>query len=425
MSTSEGLSAKFVSSDEPARRSQDGRSAVRVAVVCGLPIQYMSPLFAALSDVPSIDLTVLYSSSMGTEASTSPFLNFGHQVVWDVDVLRGYRSKVLWNPVEPNVDRRWTMVSPLIARELHRSRCDVAVIFGWRYPVNWLSYVFCRARGVPYLMFCDTDVRDPGETRLRLVRHLVLRSLCSHAAGALYVGTFNRDFYIRHGMPPERLWFAPFSVDIERFSSGDRDTARSRLGLMPGRVYLLFVGALSERKRPLLLFSALETLQRRGANVGLLVAGTGELEADMRHRIASSGLRDVHLRGFVNQVELPDLYAAADIFVLPSRRDAHGMVVNEAMAAGLPVIISTGTGLWGPGDLVAHGSEGLVFEADNLEALTSACEALLDPATRERMGSNARRRIGELSYQTALRGWVEAVEAVAGRRPVAPSVASG
>ena len=194
---------------------------------------------------------------------------------------------------------------------------------------------------------------------------------------------------------------------------------------MPERVYLLFVGSLSERKRPLMLLSALGELQRRGHKVGLLVAGTGELQAEIRQKVATAGLQDVHLLGFVNQAELPQMYAAADVFVLPSRRDPHALVVNEAMAAGLPVIISTGTGLWGPGDLVAHGEAGLVFEADNVEALTAACEALLDPATRERMGSNARRRITELSYETAVQGWVEAAETVAGHRPLAPRVASG
>jgi len=380
-------------------------------VLSELPVQYNAPLFRRLSQEPDIDLTVLYSSALGTPDSGLSFPNFGREVVWDIDVVTGYTSVVMENPLcRADPFRRWTMLNPEVVRRVNRHACDVLVSYGWAFPVNWLAMIRSYLDGVPILLYTDTDVRDEGLTRHTRLRHAILSGLCRRSAGALYTGTFNRDFYIRHGMGPERLWFSPWAVENARFAvDGDGASSRRALGLRQDICYFLFVGALESRKRPLLALRAVRELQNRGRSVGMIFAGSGMLEREIQETIADLELRDIHMLGFVNQAKLPQVYAAGDIFLLPSFRDARATVVNEAMAAGLPAIISSGTGVWGPGDLVRHGKEGLVVSRDRPDELVRACDALTDARLRTRMGSSARARVQAWNYQTAVDGWRRAL----------------
>lgn len=331
--------------------------------------------------------------------------NFGRSVVWDIDLFGGYRSKVLPSRIAAHPQRRWTMLGLSLLRELSADRYDLVVIYGWAFPAHWLAFLVCRMRGIPFLLYGDTNVRDRGSYFHVSIRFPLMSGLCRMAAGALYTGTFNRDFYIRHGMDPDRLWFSPYAVDSARFAVGNRAATRESLGLRADVCYFLFVGTLLPRKRPMSLLLAVSELQRRGQRVGALFVGTGELESAMRTKIADCRITDAHMLGFLNQTQLPDIYAAADVVVLPSRKDPRATVVNEAMAAGKPVIVSTGTGVWGPGDLVLHDREGLVYPDGDQDALVEACNALSGESRRAEMGRAAAARAAEWSFDAGVRGW--------------------
>jgi glycosyltransferase involved in cell wall biosynthesis len=124
-----------------------------------------------------------------------------------------------------------------------------------------------------------------------------------------------------------------------------------------------------------------------------------------RERARAATSADVRVLGFVNQLDLPRVYAAADVFVLPSLKDPRATVVNEAMASGLPPIVSEGTGVWGVGDLVRHGQEGYVVPVGGIEPLVDACRRLIDPSTRAAMAQASRSRVELWSYETAVDGW--------------------
>ena len=251
------------------------------------------------------------------------------------------------------------------------------------------------------------------ETIPPCIKIVVPRMVARNAAGALYTGTFNRDLYIRFGVSPERLWFSPWAVDNSRFGTQSRDAERSRLGLREDIVYFLFVGTLIPRKNVEALLRVISRMQVDGKRVGALLAASGPESDRFAELSADLAIQDVHWLGFVNQSELPRVYAAADVFALASWTDPRATVVNEAMASGLPVIISSGTGIWGPGDLVRHGSEGLVFPVGDDAALQECCTVLLDEAARTRMGRAGRDRVTRhWSYDVAAQGWTDAIHAV-------------
>jgi len=138
---------------------------------------------------------------------------------------------------------------------------------------------------------------------------------------------------------------------------------------------ILFVGKLIERKRPLDVLRAAALLAGRGDTIEVAFAGSGELQDALTNAAAAAGLR-AHFHGFVNQSELPAIYAAADVMVLPSDgRETWGLVVNEAMACGVPAVVSDAVGC-GP-DLVEPGLTGAVFPLGDVAALANGIKTVL------------------------------------------------
>jgi glycosyltransferase involved in cell wall biosynthesis len=141
----------------------------------------------------------------------------------------------------------------------------------------------------------------------------------------------------------------------------------------------------------------------------VLFLGNGELRDEMERFARERGL-SVHFAGFINQTELPKHYAMADVFVLPSLDDPRATVVNEAMASGLPVVISDRCGPIA--DIVQHGDNGFVFAAGDAATLSRQLDTLAaDPELRARMAARSREIIGTWDYSRGVTGVLEAVRA--------------
>jgi len=202
---------------------------------------------------------------------------------------------------------------------------------------------------------------------------------------------------------PNGVAVAP-AADLER-----RREARESLGLGEAEVVALFVGQLEERKDPLGAIAAVEAARNRGADLILLVAGSGPLEGEVAAQ-AGPGVRPLGHRD-----DLDDLFAAADLFLLPSHREGMSFALLEAMAHGLAPVVADGTG-----NAETVGAAGVVFPAGDLEAMSLRLLDLADDANaRERLGAAARERIrDELSLDQFLRGTREQYEAaLAGPAP--------
>jgi glycosyltransferase involved in cell wall biosynthesis len=180
------------------------------------------------------------------------------------------------------------------------------------------------------------------------------------------------------------LFFSPHCVDTEWFAARATPDARARLraenGIAANARVLLFAGKLVPFKRPLDLVAAAARVRWNGAQPHLLVAGAGELAGQVE-RAAAENHVPLTMLGFRNQSEMPAVYAAADILVLPSDgRETWGLVANEALACGRPVILSDGCGA--AADLAADGSAGRAFPVGDLQGLATAIEILLDRPPR-------------------------------------------
>ena len=185
-------------------------------------------------------------------------------------------------------------------------------------------------------------------------------------------GTEGKAFAMHYGAPAERIFFATHTVDIPHFHSAvsatrpERGALRHKIGL-EGTTFI-YVGRLWWGKGVNYLLDAFESVQRQSADpVSLLLVGDGPDEAKLRQASAERGIRNVVFAGFQQKPELPRYYALADVFVFPTLGDPYGLVVDEAMACGLPVISTAAAGEIR--DRVEEGVNGYIVPPEDSVAL--------------------------------------------------------
>jgi glycosyltransferase involved in cell wall biosynthesis len=211
----------------------------------------------------------------------------------------------------------------------------------------------------------------------------------------------------------------PYFVDNERFAADadrlcrERASLRDRWGIPPEAFCFLFAGKLIEKKRPLDILRALSSLKAKSPPVHLLVVGEGPLRAEAE-QLARRERLPVTFAGFLNQTQIGQAYAAADVLVLPSDAgETWGLVVNEAMLFGRPAIVSDRVGCWP--DLVLEGETGLRFSFGDEKKLAEAMTRFVDkPEEAHRMGARARDRVlRSYSVEAAVEGTLAAVRRLA------------
>ena len=393
----------------------------RLAILASHPIQYFTPLYRMLAAQPGLDVDVMFYQDAGVRPRYDK--QFGATIRWDTDLLSGYPHRFLRNvsPVRDSFNPL-SAINPGAFVRLLRGY-DALWLNGYVYPSNWLAAAAAVLRGTRLLLRCDLWL-DPSRRRRRLdpIRDAVIRGWVRRSDALLYIGEANRQAYLAYCARPEQLFFTPYSVDVERIADvrrrydGRRAELRRRWRVPPDAVVVLFVGKMTEGKHPEAVLPLARSADGARA-VHLVFAGSGPLDARLRAEAAALGLTNVSFLGFVNQSALPEVYAMADIFVMPSARDMWGLVLNEAMAAGLAPVASDRVGA--VADLVSHGETGFVFPAGDWNALEGIVRALAaDDGVRARVGAAAAERSRAYNHGAAVKGILEALEAVGayGRR---------
>jgi len=391
---------------------------LRLAVVVSHPIQYFSPLYAELARRADVDLTVYYGERWGLDASLDA--GFGREVRWDVPLLKGYASRFLPNrSLAPKNGAFFGLFNPALLGELRRGRYDAVLVNGYNYATYWLAFAYGAASGTPLLLRGESNLLNPRPLATRFFKRLALVPLFRRIGGFLYIGRATKDYYRHYGVDESRLFHAPYVVDNAFWKRGalearpHRAQLRARVGVADGRPALLFVGKLIEAKEPLLLLEAFRRIRARRP-CALIFAGDGPLRAELERRIARDAVPDVRITGFLNQSELSRAYAAGDVFVLPSRLEPWGLVVNEAMNFSLPVVVTDRVGC--AGDLVVAGENGAIVPAGDGAALEAVLDRLVaDAELRRRWGARSAEIVAEFGLERAADGIVAAARFAAGR----------
>jgi glycosyltransferase involved in cell wall biosynthesis len=394
---------------------------VRLAYLVSHPIQYQAPLLRRVAQEPDIDLTVFFGSDFSVRDYKDA--GFGVGVKWDVPLLDGYRHEflpVLRDNANPGA------LSPLnygIFSRLRGSRrapaFDVLWVHGYSSLNTLQGMLAAKSLDIPVLVRAEPWLGDRDRSGPTLaVKQLFFMLLRGLVDGALPIGTLNAEYW-RHYMGEDfPLYRMPYAVDNHYFQDRSEEAREARpalqkeLNLDPARPVILFASKLQSRKRCGDLVEAYKDLSPGGKpRPYLVIVGDGEERAALEIQVAESRLEGVRFCGFRNQSELPRFFDLATVFVLPSRHEPWGLIVNEVMNAGRAVIVSDDVGC--QPDLIEDGVEGCVFPAGDVAALTDALRKVLaTPETAVAMGQRGLAKVRAWDFEEDVRGLRQAIAEV-------------
>lgn len=391
------------------------------------PIQYQSPLIRHLR-AGGVDVHLIY----GNSATARAFFDegFGQQLAWDVPLLEGYPCTVL-NAEEPKSTpkEKRAHFERQIAAILDQKRFDAVWVHGWAHPFTQAVWRQARSRRIPLMLRGETFLGCVRGGRLRRLAHrLVFSRKFREVSAFLAVGTLNHQLYRAYRVPESKIFHMPYAVDNDFFqkrcqeAAPNREKLRADLGIEPGRPVILFCGKLIAVKDPETLIRAMgklvsirhqgnHVLTKSAAMPVMLIVGDGELRPSLEKIASEVAPAGVKFLGFRNQTELPALYDLCDMFALPSVFEPWGLVVNEVMNAGKPVIVSDQVG--SGADLVKLGANGDVFSAGDVEDLRAKMMPWLHDADLcSRGGQESLRMIKGWSFDQCLAGLQTAIKAL-------------
>ena len=371
----------------------------RLAIITTHPIQYYAPVFKLINERSKIDLKIFYTWG---EDSIKPKYDpgFGKTIEWDIPLLEGYEYEFLKNTSSnPGSSHFKGIITPDAIQRIEAFKPDAVLIYGWSNNSHLKILRHFKGR-IPVWFRGDSNLIVQQKGWKALLRGIFLRWVYSHVDKALYVGSANKEYFIKYGMKENQLRFVPHAIDNSRFSesrTAEVKTFRRDLNIPDNDILILFAGKLEPKKNPELLLQAYMDLKKEG--VHLLFVGNGVLEESLKSEAKSKKTPYIHFLPFQNQKKMPVIYQSCDLFCLPSQGpgETWGLAVNEAMAAGKAIIVSNKVGC--ARDLVKDGENGFIFESGNMEHLLSCLKQICeDSEMLKDMGASSTKIIYNWSF---------------------------
>jgi len=395
----------------------------RLAYLVSHPIQYQAPLLRRIAQEPDIDLTVFYGSDFSVRGYRDE--GFGVGVKWDIPLLDGYKHVFLPLLRDGN---DVTFAMPMnygIVRHLRGNgespAFDALWVHGYATVNAMHGMIAAKALGIPVLMRTDSSLRDRERSGVKLaLKNIFFAGLQCMVDGVLPVGKLNAEYWRHYFGDAVPQFLMPYAVDNDYFfqraqeAQTGRASLQAELGLDPSRPVILFASKLQTRK---LCNQLIEAYARLSPASGvephpyLLIVGDGEERAALERQATATGFSSIRFCGFRNQSEMPRFFDLSTVFVLPSRHEPWGLIVNEVMNAARPVIISDDVGC--APDLIEDGVNGCIYPVGNVAALESALRRVIEtPGGAEAMGRRALERIQQWSFTEDIQALRQALAAL-------------
>ena len=360
----------------------------RLILITEIISPYRIPLFNALAQRPEVDLHVLFLGE--NDPSLREWRIYWEEIRFSFEVLPSWRRRV---------GRYNALLNAGVLSALKKHKPDLILCGGYNYVASWGALWWARNRKVPFLLWSESNGED--QRRQLPAVEFLKRQFLRRCSGFVVPGRAAFDYLKGQQVSDQPIFMAPNAVDNKAFANASK-AARARatvhreeLGL-PQRYYL-FVGRLVPEKGVFELVNAYAKLSAQlRQQIGLVVVGDGPIRQQMQQLAAGVSPGNIVFSGFVHQEELGIYYGLAEALVLPTYTDTWGMVVNEAMACGLPVIVSRLAGC--TTELIRDGWNGFLIAPKDVDSLGSAMKQIGEaPGLCRRMGENSAQLISDYS----------------------------
>ncbi|MFZ0814289.1 MAG: glycosyltransferase family 4 protein [Candidatus Sulfotelmatobacter sp.] len=371
----------------------------KLVIITEIIAPYRIPVFNALAQRPEIDLHVIFLSE--NDPSLRQWRVYKDEIKFHYDVLPSWRRRLAGYNI---------LINRGVHSALNRIKPDVVLCGGYNYLASWQAARWAKDHRAPLLLWSESTAFDErrGYPFVEFIKARFL-NLC---AAFVVSGKSSANYLIDLGMAKEKIFTAPDAVDVALFSrvadAARQSGIQERRGRLPSR-YFLYVGRLVAEKGVFDLVEAYERLDPQvRSQIALVFAGDGAEHEALVKRASKIVPGTIRSLGFVHREQLPELYALADGFVFPTHSDPWGLVVNEAMACALPIIVTNVAGC--TLDLVQDGWNGFVVPPRDPSRLAAAMAQLAgDSGLRAKMTANSRERIKAYSPAAWAEGMVKAV----------------
>jgi glycosyltransferase involved in cell wall biosynthesis len=376
------------------------RMSRRVVIITEIIAPYRIPVFNALARHAEIDLHVIFLAE--NDPTQRQWLVYKDEIRFSYQVLSSWRRRIGKHCILMN----WGMQNAL-----RQAEPDFIVCGGYNYIASWHSMAWARRHAVPFFLWVESTSRDLRGHR-PLIESLKTKFLRG-CDGFIAAGKASGEYLRMYRVPQAQIFTAPNAVDTEFFARHAElvhasDAVHRKALDLPAH-FFLYAGRLVREKGVFDLLDAYAALEPGLRDrVGLVFVGDGPDRPALQQRAATTGYGSIHFAGFAQRQQLATYYALADVLLFPTHTDPWGLVVNEAMASGLPVIASRAAGC--VADLIEDGWNGRVVVEGKLEQLVSAMEELArNPELRSLMSRRCRQRISQYSPEAWAAGLASAV----------------
>ncbi len=362
---------------------------ISIAVIAAGLAPYRIPLLNHLNALPNFQVTALLCyppSDTHAAPNNLQAWNFPYHVF----TTHAFALTNKWN------DPMRVPFSPGLLTHLMRQHYDVVIALGWTMPNTFIAWLQRKLAHQPIVVWDESIPHPPGKFKQRVMPFI--KRYMGSFDGWFAASSWCVEYLVELGAARERTFLFPQVTDNAFFRNqalalrGRREELKRALGIQT-KFVILFVGRFITVKAIPTLLQAFEQVAAENADVSLLLVGHGPLEEALcAHRADSLAKERIFIHPFVPQQQLPEMYALADLFVLPSYNDTFGVVIAEAMASGLPIVASSRVGA--VADLVRDGENGRVVPPGDAASLANALAQILnDDALRQKMGARASERI--------------------------------
>ena len=348
---------------------------IKIAIVVSHPIQHFCPMYASWAKNESIKLKVFFASNIGLVSYQDP--NFGKEIKWNNLYLDDFDHCFLNGNNPLDVDKNLDALC--LEQELNSFSPNLVIQYGWVYKFNYRLRNWLKKNDVKSAYISDTENRNNESLFIRFLKRLIAKSYFKNIDLFLSVGDANEEYYISNGVPKNNILRMNFSIDVKNFDKYFSNRVFHRLEFRNLRnihhsdIVLSVVGKLIERKNHIHLIKALQVIEKSNPEIKmhLLIVGSGPTKQLLQNESSQLKNNTVHFLGFVDPIQLPIVYAASDIYIHPSIFEPHSLAVSEAIYMGLPIILSSTSGSYGPTDDVRIGVNGDMYVFGNIQCLVN------------------------------------------------------